>query len=140
MVVRKGNSLEWLLSDPEGVDDLLWDHKMDISSSVHKRMSEVGLSQSELAQRMGMDRAQLSRVLSGSGNVTLKTIARLEVALDFRLDAGFRYGVDEGSSFVSRAVVLAPLQPKEVSIGGRRDGDGSLLVRESGFKGALIAA
>lgn len=140
MAVRKGNSLGWLLSDPESVDDLLWDHKMDISASVHKRMTEVGMSQTDLAKKMGMDRSQLSRLLSGDGNVTLRTIARLEVALDFRLDGGFKYGVDSWSSFTSRTVIQAPPSQAEVSIGSLRDGCGSDFVRDSGFKGALIAA
>lgn len=93
-MIRKGKSLEWLLEEPIDADELLWDHKMDISGSIYKRMKECGVSQSELARKMKMDRAQLSKILSGNGNITLRTIARLEVALDFRLDAGFRYGLD----------------------------------------------
>lgn len=89
--MRQGNSLEHLLAEKETVEDLLWDHKLDISGSVHKRMEELGISQAELASKMKMDRAQLSKILSGEGNITLKTIARFEVALDFKLDSGFRY-------------------------------------------------
>ncbi len=92
--MRTGNSLEYLLSDKESLEDLLWDHKMDISGSVHSRMQELGITQAELASKMGMDRAQLCRILSGEGNITLKTIARFELALDFRLDGGFRYNLD----------------------------------------------
>lgn len=51
---------------------------------------------------MGMDRAQLCRILSGEGNITLKTIARFELALDFRLDGGFRYNLDPISITAAR--------------------------------------
>ncbi len=92
--MRTGNNLEYLLSDKESLEDLLWDHKLDISGSVHSRMQELGITQAELASKMGMDRAQLCRILSDEGNITLKTIARFELALDFRLDSGFRYNLD----------------------------------------------
>ena len=140
MGVRRGNSLEGLLAEPEGVEELLWDHKMDISASVHKRMAEVGVTQSELAQRMGMDRSQLSRVLSGDGNVTLKTIARLEAALDFRMDAGFKYGIESTRSLTARTVIQAPESYPRVPIDSRRLGGGSSLVGDGGFRGVLIAA
>lgn len=106
--MRKGRSLEWLLSETEGVDDLLWDHKMDISASVHKRMEELGISQSGLALKMGMDRSRLSKILSGDANVTLRTIARLECALDFRMDVGFRYGLERGVGATARMAVMSP--------------------------------
>lgn len=49
--MRTGNSLEYLLSDKESLEDLLWDHKMDISGSVHSRMQELGITQAELASK-----------------------------------------------------------------------------------------
>lgn len=90
-MVRKGKSLAWLCDEPESADELLWDHALDISGSVYVRTKELGLSAADLARRMGMDKGQLSKIMSGKGNITLKTIARLEEALDFRLDKGFRY-------------------------------------------------
>ncbi len=90
-MIETGSDLGWLASLPESADDLVYDHKMDISASVYLRMKELGLTQTELAERMGVDRSQVCRILAGKMNVTLKTIARLEDALDFRLDGGFRY-------------------------------------------------
>jgi DNA-binding Xre family transcriptional regulator len=103
-MIEKGNDLSWLCSLPKTADDLAYDHKMDISASVYKRMKELGLTQSELAERMGADRSQISRILAGSMNITLRTIARLEEALNFRLDAGFTY-------VNSRQLQVVPFHP-----------------------------
>ncbi len=43
-----------------------------------------GISQRELARRLDMDEAQVSRILGGRTNVTLKTIAELGWALGLR--------------------------------------------------------
>lgn len=90
-MIRKGNSLAYLLREEPTAEQLAWNHNADISASIYKRMSELEMTQSELANQLGMHRSQLSRLLSGSGNITVRTIARLETALDFRLDAGFSY-------------------------------------------------
>ena len=46
-----------------------------------KLLEERGLSQSWLAERMGVSRAYVSRILNAPPNITLLTIARIAVAL-----------------------------------------------------------
>lgn len=64
---------------------------MDISESIFSRMIELGFTQSGLADNTGMDRRQISRIITGRQSITLSTLAKLEVALSFRLDEGFTY-------------------------------------------------
>lgn len=92
MAIRDGGSLSYLLDEyAPSADELAEDHAMDISSAIYLRMRELGLTQSELASRLGMDEGQVSRIIRGKQNITIKTLARIEVALDFRLDSGFDY-------------------------------------------------
>ena len=72
--------------------DLQWLHSLDLAISICTRMDELGISKSELAERAGMKPSSLSRIIKGEQNMTLATIAKLEVALDIRFDGGFRYG------------------------------------------------
>lgn len=76
----------------------------DISGSVFRRMRDLGINNGELAARMGVDPAQITRILKGKTNMTLKTLAKLKVALDFRLDSGFVYKGGKGN--VSEPVAL----------------------------------
>lgn len=97
--MREDGSLVGLLDEyAPSADELAHDHLMDISGSIFSRMREIGITQSELARRAGMDEGRVSKVIRGKENMTMRTLARLEVALDFRLDAGFFYGVTSRGS------------------------------------------
>lgn len=74
--------------DPE---DLAWDHAMDISGSIYTRLKELGLKQSDLAERLGVSAGRVSQIIKGDPGMSLKTIAKIESALDFSLDGGFHY-------------------------------------------------
>lgn len=80
---------EWLLEERLSPDDLAWDHAMEISATVYKRMKALGLKNKDLADKMGVTPARIPRILSGEQSMTLKTLARLESALDMDLSAGF---------------------------------------------------
>ena len=45
------------------------------------RMQEIHCNQSELARSLGVNRAWISRVLQGKDNLSLETIARIDIAL-----------------------------------------------------------
>lgn len=90
-MIREGKSLAWLDSKATDPCDLAYEHRMDISGAVFTRMTELGITQETLAEMAGMDRSQISRIITGKQNITLSTLARLECALSFRLDAGFAY-------------------------------------------------
>ena len=82
-------------------DDLAWDHAMDISASVYRRLKELDMSQRDLAKAMGVSPGRISQIIKGESGMTLKTLAKLEVALDMRLDSGFRYSGITDTGFKS---------------------------------------
>ena len=55
--------------------------QMDISDRVDQLLKEENITQRELATRLGKKESYVSRILSGEGNPTLKTIVEFEVAL-----------------------------------------------------------
>jgi transcriptional regulator with XRE-family HTH domain len=61
--------------------ELLYGEAMETITAL---IQEQGISQRELARRLDLDEARLSRILSGRTNVTLKTIADLGWALGLR--------------------------------------------------------
>jgi transcriptional regulator with XRE-family HTH domain len=53
----------------------------DVVIRISDLLNEKGISQKELAERAGFQPSFISRLLSGSENLTLQTIARIEDAL-----------------------------------------------------------
>ena len=53
-----------------------------ITLKVLRGMDEQSVTQAELARRMGCTQQYVSNLLKGSSNMTLETIARLEIALN----------------------------------------------------------
>lgn len=56
-----------------------------ISLLVKQRMSDVGMTQVALAEKLNCTQQHISMLLKGKTNLTLETIARLEEALDFNI-------------------------------------------------------
>lgn len=88
---KNRRNLEWLLEKKLNPEDLAWDHAMEISASIYKRMQELGLKGKDLADLMGVTPARVSRILGGEQSMTLKTLARLESALNMNMAEGFRH-------------------------------------------------
>ena len=63
---------------------------------------EKGLTQSQIADRMGVDKPTLSRIINGRGNLTLKTIGEVCWALGLRADITFSEIQHEGSDRAKR--------------------------------------
>jgi transcriptional regulator with XRE-family HTH domain len=55
--------------------------QLGFAATVSEKLKSVGMTQRELAEKMGKKESYISRILSGDANPTLKTIAELEVAL-----------------------------------------------------------
>jgi transcriptional regulator with XRE-family HTH domain len=91
MKFAKGPDLSGLMSKDLSAEELAYEHALDISVSIYKRMKETGVTKTALAKKLGCDKSQVTRILSTHQNMTLKTIASIEIALDFRLDDGFYY-------------------------------------------------
>jgi len=54
---------------------------LDIIDQVHYILKESGITQRELAEKLGKSESEISKWLSGGHNITLKTLAKLKVAL-----------------------------------------------------------
>jgi transcriptional regulator with XRE-family HTH domain len=55
--------------------------QLGFAATVSEKLKSVGMTQRELAEKMGKKESYISRILSGEANPTLKTIAELEDAL-----------------------------------------------------------
>lgn len=89
--VKSTPSLADLIAQMPSSDDLAWDHAMDISGSVYTRLKELKMTQKELAKKLDVTPGRVTQIIKGDPGMTLKTLARLECALNMRLDEGFRY-------------------------------------------------
>lgn len=61
-----------------------------IALRVFDRLREAKLSQSALAERLGVSRAYVSQILNGKPNMTLETLVKLADALDMRVEIDLR--------------------------------------------------
>ena len=81
-------------NDPEFIAEGL---SMKVIEEMLKYLEQKGLSQSCLAEKMGVSRAHISRILNAPPNMTLLTIAKIALALgvtpDVSLDAGVRQSI-----------------------------------------------
>jgi transcriptional regulator with XRE-family HTH domain len=74
------------LNDPEFQAELL---ALQVTNQITVAMERQQLTQREMAERLGVTSAYLSRVLSGYTNMTVKTIAKFAIAL--QLHASIRF-------------------------------------------------
>ncbi|MET8337142.1 helix-turn-helix domain-containing protein [Streptosporangium canum] len=61
-----------------------------LGQQVYNRRTELGLSQTELAERAGMTQPQVSRLETGGVTPTLALLRRLAKALDAELNVTFK--------------------------------------------------
>lgn len=72
-------------ADTETSETRAYEHALDIEFIVHREMKHLGLSKSDLAKRMGVSLQSLSKLLNSQPNMTLKTIAKFELALGIKI-------------------------------------------------------
>jgi ribosome-binding protein aMBF1 (putative translation factor) len=65
------------------------DRRRALAETLTARRTEMGLSQTEVAARMGTSQSAVARLESGDADVRLSTIERYVSALGERLDWGF---------------------------------------------------
>jgi transcriptional regulator with XRE-family HTH domain len=58
------------------------DQSMDITLTIKDLLRKKGLTQKDLAQKLGKSEAEISKWLTTGYNLTLKSIAKIEVALE----------------------------------------------------------
>jgi ribosome-binding protein aMBF1 (putative translation factor) len=66
-----------------------------IARFVIKRRAELGLTQEQLAERMGTSHSAISRIESGQHRTSVATLERLAQALEVRFVMGFESGSRE---------------------------------------------
>ena len=84
-----------------------------ISLKVRDRMSEIGMTQVVLAEKLGCTQQHVSVLLKGKNNLTIETIAKLEEALDFDIIGNALIPVDGymQNTLPSRHVYLSDSEP-----------------------------
>ena len=58
----------------------------DVASQVARRMEDLGVSRSALAEALGVNRAYVSKVLNAPPNLTLRSIAAVAIALGIKAE------------------------------------------------------
>jgi ribosome-binding protein aMBF1 (putative translation factor) len=67
----------------------------EIARIVIRRRMELGLTQEQLAERMGTSHSAISRIESGRHSTSVQTLQRLADALEMRFLIGFEHGPAE---------------------------------------------
>ncbi|MEV6098154.1 helix-turn-helix transcriptional regulator [Nocardia sp. NPDC051981] len=62
---------------------------IEFANAIRERRLELGLSQTQLAQRAGLRQPEVSRLESGGGTPTIGMLERLAHALELRFVARF---------------------------------------------------
>ena len=60
--------------------------KIDFSSRVYDFMQTKGINRTELAKRLGTSPAYVTKILSGTANPSLETMAKIAHALDTKIE------------------------------------------------------
>jgi transcriptional regulator with XRE-family HTH domain len=76
-------------------EDQLENVLYDLTEAIDARMEEIGINRSQLANRLGVSRAMVTKMLRGNTNFTVRSLVELGRALDCRLSiqlppCGFR--------------------------------------------------
>lgn len=80
---QSGATSKWRADAEWRRDNEFWlAYSRHITLQVLRGMDEQSVTQAELARRMGCTQQYVSNLLKGSSNMTLETIARLEIALN----------------------------------------------------------
>lgn len=71
---------------------------MEIGALVRRVRERAALSQANLAERIGMDRANLIRIEKGRINLTVETLVRVAAGLDATIQVDLRSPPSDGAS------------------------------------------
>ena len=63
---------------------------LDITDAVCRAMEEKGLSRSDLARRLRVSPAYITKLLNSTSNLTLRTLVNLALALDLEVDVALQ--------------------------------------------------
>ena len=83
--------LENAADDPDFVYERLL---LDVNERIVSVMERAGVKKADLAERLGTSRAYVSRLLGGPENVTLRTLVRVAMALESRVEVNVRPAIE----------------------------------------------
>lgn len=135
-----GINLGSLIDEEFSAEELAWDHAMDISGSVYSRMRELSMSNKELAEKLGVTAGRVSQIIKGYTGMSLKVLAKLEVALDFRLDKGFFYMPHESGVTATAEIPVRDSANETWASRVNCDDESKQTLAFSAIKGGLYAA
>lgn len=99
------NDLLSILSKDMSAEDMLFAHYVsDISVAITSKRVEMGLTQKELAERLGKTQAVVSKWENGEVNFTLKTLIEIAQKLGLELNISLKQPV------VAKAAKVIPLR------------------------------
>lgn len=85
MAIEKGRSFADIDVEPTTPDEIQLEYIMDFCVAAYDRMEELGMTKSQLAEKLGKTPSQVTRVLGGQANITLATMAEYDAALGIGL-------------------------------------------------------
>ncbi len=88
-----------------------------IALRVRDRMSQIGMTQVVLAEKLGCTQQHISMLLKGKNNLTLETISKLEEALDFDIIGAALIPVDGYAQNVPQSSRTDLSEPEQASYG-----------------------
>ena len=91
-----------------------------IALQVRDRMSQIGMTQVVLAEKLGCTQQHISMLLKGKNNLTLETIAKLEEALDFNIIGEALIPVDGYARNISQSPYAYLSEPEQAQYGKRK--------------------
>ncbi|MGB5819829.1 MAG: helix-turn-helix transcriptional regulator [Saonia sp.] len=84
--MKKNNIInEWLSENNDPVIERLIKRNLAIANKVRNILDEKGLSDKDLAKMLNKTPSEISKWLSGTHNLTQKSIVKMELALEERL-------------------------------------------------------
>jgi transcriptional regulator with XRE-family HTH domain len=91
-----------------------------IALQVRERMSQIGMTQVVLAEKLGCTQQHISMLLKGKNNLTLETIAKLEEALDFDIIGKALIPVDGYAQDVTQSHRTYLSEPEQTPYGSKK--------------------
>jgi transcriptional regulator with XRE-family HTH domain len=128
--------------DPDYVVEGIY---LELTEQILEHMRRKGLSQKELAERMDVSEAQVSRLFGETSNMTLRTLAKILIALDAELEARLVPGSDAARTKRERWQRQKPTD-KIIPIFQGERGEGrsfesmSVAERETNYESGAIAS
>jgi transcriptional regulator with XRE-family HTH domain len=110
------------------------------TDSISEAMEQAGVSRSELAGLLGTSRANVTSLLSGQRNMTLRTLADVACVLGQRVEVVFE-PLRQGEYVSAPVCLVRPFRPRAVNyvaaFGAKSDESDSVLPSDE--RGALVA-